>query len=131
MGWFDYPDDVGCFAATGGTESPQCSDGFDNDGDGLTDFDGGQSIHTACSGGACPPGVSDPDTDGVADPDPQCVDRPWRNNERPNRRCGLGFELGLILPLISALARRCRFGRYTHSRDRSGAAGPGVAAPGL
>jgi hypothetical protein len=84
-----------------------CGDGVDNDGDGLADFDGGQSIHGACLAGTCPAGVSDPNGDGVADPDPQCVGRPWRDSERRSG-CGLGFEL--VPCLAPLLARRRRRG---------------------
>jgi hypothetical protein len=77
-GLVDYPEDLGCFGPTLDLEDPECQDGVNNDPaqDGLVDFDGGQSIHGACSGGSCPPGVSDPDLDGVADPDPNCLGKP-------------------------------------------------------
>ena len=54
------------------SESTQCQDGVQNDGEGGIDFDGGQSIHGACSGGVCPPGVADANADGVAEPDSAC-----------------------------------------------------------
>jgi hypothetical protein len=91
----DPPGDPGC--RLDGAEAPACQDGISNDGDGLIDFDGGQSIHGACGGGTCPPGVSDPDGDGVADPDPQCAGKPWKNVEARNASCGLGWELSLAL----------------------------------
>jgi hypothetical protein len=110
-GLADYPADPGCRDAARDFEDPQCQNGIHDDGDGLVDFDGGESIHGACAGGTCPPGVSDPDGDGVADPDPQCVGRPYRNNERPTSSCGLGLELVLLLPGLAALrARRSRAG---------------------
>ncbi len=92
---------------TVGVEASACQDGFDNDVDGKKDFDGGQSIHGACGGGSCPPGVSDTDLDGVADPDPECVDRAWATKEKAS--CGLGFEvLVLISPLLWLRGRRLR-----------------------
>jgi hypothetical protein len=63
-----------------------CNDGVDNDGDGLIDFDGA----------------------GVGGADPQCLDAPWRNREAVARRCGLGFELAVLLPLIRVARRRRR-----------------------
>jgi len=69
---------------------PQCRDGIDNDGQIGTDFDGGESVLGAGNG----------DPDG---PDPQCVGKPWRDREAvypQRRRCGLGAELALLLPLL-------------------------------
>jgi hypothetical protein len=91
----DPPGDVGC-AAPRWKETPQCQDGLDNDGDGHIDFDGGQSIHGACSEGSCPPGVSDLDGDGIADPDLQCQGGPLGLGESP-LGCGAGFE---AIPLV-------------------------------
>lgn len=109
-------DDPGCTSGnpplpdpTRTTESPQCSNGWNDDFDpnAGVDFDGGQSVWGACAGGVCPPGVSDPDHDGIADPDPDCVGKPWRNSEK-TRACGLGVELAALLPLLAALRRRSR-----------------------
>jgi hypothetical protein len=102
-GFVDAPADPGCRDAAGLLENPKCQNGLNDDTDGFVDFDGGQSIHGACTGGTCPPGVSDPNADGVADPDPQCVGAPHRDNEKPNRNCGLGFELAFLLPGLVAL----------------------------
>jgi hypothetical protein len=98
--------------STATTESTECQDGLANDDDGRIDFDGGQSIHGACSGGVCPSGVSDVDSNGVADPDPHCVNRPWRRSEVVS--CGLGAELLGLVPLLGALQR-------ARSRRRSNA----------
>jgi hypothetical protein len=96
-GWVDHPDDPGCRDRFWSREVSQRQDGINNDrgpdpDPGLVDFDGGQSIWGACSGepGGCPLGVSDTDGDGVADPDPQCVGKPWKDQERdPAANCGL------------------------------------------
>jgi hypothetical protein len=103
-GWTDDAEDPGC-TATGIRENPQCQDGVGNDGDGLVDFDGGQSIHGACGGGGCPPGVSDPEGDGVANPDPQCLSAPQRNRESQGG-CGLGAEIAAAFLALPRLRRR-------------------------
>jgi uncharacterized protein YkwD len=82
-GWVDALTDPGCRNEAGAREDPECDDGLDNDGDGLVDWDGL----------------------GWGDPDPQCVDRPWRNRELPPP-CGFGFELLGLLPLLRLLASR-------------------------
>ncbi len=108
-GWADFPDDPGCVSAYGVREDPKCQDGLNNDNDGRVDFDGGESIHGLCAGGSCPAGVSDPDGNGVADPDPQCVGAPQRNSEWPPSSCGLGAELAPLLALLGwRLSRRRR-----------------------
>ncbi len=70
-----------------------CSDGVDNDLDGLIDWDGGAQYN-----------------DGVpiTNPDPQCVGYPWRSSERPSSSCGLGLELTLLLPPLLWMQRRRR-----------------------
>jgi hypothetical protein len=105
--------DLGCGNPTWSTESPECQDGINNDlgqdpNPGLVDYDGGQSIHGYCSDGTCPPGVSDPEADGVANPDPQCIGKPWKTAERSPNTCGLGAELALALPLLIWMRRRRR-----------------------
>jgi hypothetical protein len=90
-------------------EPAACSDGLDNDGDGLIDFDGGQSIWGDCTGepGGCPPEVSDLGNDGIPNPDPQCAGRPWYDRESVSSpSCGLGVELALLLPALFWLRRR-------------------------
>jgi uncharacterized membrane protein len=79
--------DAGCVGPGGGTESPQCSDGADNDGDNRLDWDGA----------------------GIGTPDPQCTG-PTVDKEAATRRCGLGFELALLLPLLGALRARAAGG---------------------
>jgi hypothetical protein len=79
----DFPRDPGCRDPVWPLENPQCQDGLDNDADGRVDWDGGGS------GGR---------------PDPQCT-APWRNLERKGA-CGLGLEVGVLLPLLLLGARR-------------------------
>jgi len=110
------------------SEQTQCQDGVNNDlgqdpNPGLIDFDGGESIYGQCTGVACvppemwpacgcPPEVSDPDGNGVANLDPQCVGKPWRDREATYQRrsypCGLGSELALLLPPLMWVTWRRR-----------------------
>jgi hypothetical protein len=86
--------DPGCAAPTASTESPECQDGIHNDGDGKMDYDAGLFAN----------GSADPEG-----PDPQCVDKPWRNQEAkitPTYACGIGAELALLLPALIWLLRR-------------------------
>jgi hypothetical protein len=99
-GAVDFPADPGCSRNASTNEAPQCNDGADNEGDGLIDFDGGQSIYGACSGGVCPPGVSDPEGDGQADPDPRCPHVLDNTEHQGGGGCGLGAELALALPAL-------------------------------
>ncbi|MDH3686307.1 MAG: putative Ig domain-containing protein, partial [Myxococcales bacterium] len=81
-------DDPGCGGRPSWvSESPECSDGIDNDSDGGIDFDG-------------------------TPPDTHCVEA-WQNRE--STRCGLGFELAFLLPCLMALRRRGP-GRYRGPR---------------
>ena len=101
----------------------ECSDGVDNDGDGLIDFPADPGCKSAESGNErrqCQDGLDNDgdgnfDFDGGASAnhgvalgplDPQCT-QPWRNTERPNA-CGLGAELVLGMPLLSLVAKRRR-----------------------
>jgi subtilisin family serine protease len=78
-GLVDYPDDPGCASPSYGLEDPQCNDGSDNDGDTFIDLD-----------------------------DPECSDA-WDDREAaPRRRCGLGYEIALLLAPIAWLVRRER-----------------------
>ena len=71
-----------------------CSDGIDNDGDGLIDWDGGAAWNDGLP---------------ITDPDPQCVGKPSRNQERKSSYpCGLGIELNLLLPPLLWIHRRRR-----------------------
>ena len=119
---------------------PACADGWDNDGDGFLDFDGGASVNGGVPLGLPDPGCKnamsvtespqcqngiDDDGDGLvdfdggasvnggvpfADPDPQCT-QPFQNNES-RTGCGLGAELAGVVPLLTWLGgRRRRRGR--------------------
>jgi hypothetical protein len=103
-----------------------CSDGVDNDRDGLEDFPADPGCYDAFSAlerPQCNDGL-DNDGDGLVDlADPTCT-AAWRNRERPP--CGLGFELALALPLLHAL---CARGRAGAARGRR-AAGASASIPG-
>jgi formylglycine-generating enzyme required for sulfatase activity len=76
----DYPADPGCAWPASYTENPRCSDGFDNDNDGAIDYPA----------------------------DLQCA-KFWDTNEAaPGPQCGLGYELGVVLPLLWYLRDRRR-----------------------
>ena len=111
----------------------KCADGIDNDGDGATDFAGGDpgcrdaagtTESPQCQNGLDDDGAPGTDFDGgvsvlgvgngdPAGPDPECT-APWRNREAPPaRRCGLGVEL---VPLLGAIVAW---------RTRSARPGPG------
>jgi hypothetical protein len=73
------PSNPGCGSPESNTESPACQDGIDNDGDGLVDF-----------------------------ADPKCSSE-WPYWEKPRHpSCGLGAELGMIVPPLTWLHRRRR-----------------------
>jgi len=81
--------DVGCRNSYGTTETPQCQDGVDNDGQTGIDFDGGAGLN-----------------DGIPidRPDPQCT---FAWIDREEAACGLGAELvGLLALLHLARVRR-------------------------
>jgi hypothetical protein len=70
---------------------PECANGIDDDGDGDIDWDGD------------PGGLGD----GPATADPTCAGRATFHRES-SRSCGLGLELGAILPALGALGSRRR-----------------------
>lgn len=84
-GKVDWPEDEGCRDLAWHREDPKCSNGVDDDGDGKIDWDGGGA--------------------GV-EPDPQCLDAPYKDRE--GTRCGLGAETVLLLAASLAAARRRR-----------------------
>jgi FtsP/CotA-like multicopper oxidase with cupredoxin domain len=87
----DFPADPGCGGPGASREDPQCQDGLDNDHDGSIDFDGGASVFGTA----------------IAPADPQC-NSASRNSEIVVKKCGLGFEVGVAIPLLAALRRRRR-----------------------
>lgn len=86
--------DLGCKAPDGPREDPKCQNGLNDDAKPGTDFDAGVSVLGAGNGN--PQG-----------PDPECVNKPWRADEKPAGSCGLGFEVALVLlPLYARWRRR-------------------------
>jgi len=86
----DGTGDLGCGSPILPREDPQCQDGFDNDGEPGTDFDGGASWYYGTP---------------VDAPDPQCT-VPWLDREASG--CGLGFEVAPLLLLLLLRERRRR-----------------------
>lgn len=112
-GQIDHPADIGCESPDSDIEDPQCDDHLDNDGDGRCDG----SLST-CSDGSAPgdqdcfltpfrdselPVCSDGfdnDGDGLVDlADPHCASADQRSETWVG--CGLGWELTLLLPIIT------------------------------
>ena len=79
-----------------GDEHAECQDGIDNDGDGYTDFDRGLSW-----GGYDPDGA---DGDCILPHYPEGGSVPRSGDGTP--RCGLGPEMGVLVPLLFALRKR-------------------------
>lgn len=106
---------------TGDPPSPACSNGIDDDNDGLVDFGSDPACQTAAfprEDAKCQNGQDD-DADGNIDfdggawtnggvpltaADPQCVGLPWRDREAPNS-CGIGAELALLLAVLGTRRR--------------------------
>jgi len=86
-GLIDYPEDPGCKLSTSNIENPQCDDDIDNDGDLAIDWDGGAA--------------------GAA-PDPNCATAYGKSEKPPAKKCGLGAELAVLLPLAVWWRRRRR-----------------------
>jgi hypothetical protein len=104
-GLVDFPDDPGCTAPDGETESPACDDGADNDGDGrIDDADPGCPFPAALlEDPVCDDGL-DNDGDGEVDfADPHCT-AAWPYSEHGS--CGLGAELVGLLALAMWLEWR-------------------------
>ena len=107
-GMSDYPDDPGCRATLWPEEDPACSDGQDNDGDGMIDgADPGCRDATGLTEAPQCNDGQDNDGDGPIDMADDACTAPYQNSERSGA-CGLGFELALLLPALAALRRRAR-----------------------
>ena len=107
----------GCDAACQ-LEAPDCSDGFDNDGDGLVDYGlaptndpGCGSPLTVRENPQSSNGVDD-DLDGQVDypADTKCKNVK-DNDERTDPPCGLGAELAFVMALLGLAASRRRRAR--------------------
>jgi len=103
-----------------GISTIQCEDGIDNDGDGFTDFAGGDPACLSQEQDSenlpffpCDDGI-DNDNDGLTDfsEDPDCAG--FFLGEESGlplylyRKCGLGIELGVLLPVLLAVRHRRR-----------------------
>jgi arylsulfatase A-like enzyme len=98
---------------------PVCSDGLDNDADGLTDFPadpGCQDASYHIENPRCDNEDDDDDDGGIdwdggsggGSSDGNCVTKPWRDSEEkaPNKGCGLGWELIFVAGALCCLLRR-------------------------
>jgi hypothetical protein len=72
---------VSCASAASPSETTECSDEIDNDGDGFVDWWG---------------------------EDPECFGLPHVRSESPHAPCGLGAELALLVPALQWLRARRR-----------------------
>jgi hypothetical protein len=96
-----------------------CQDGIDNDGDGVTDYAGGDAGCAGAGASVEDPGCDDgrdndgdaaidADGGGAGAPDAYCNGVASSPNEAaPTVGCGIGPELALLLPLVAG-ARRLR-----------------------
>ena len=93
---------------TAAAELTACHDGLDNDGLFGIDFDGGASLDLDEDGFIDT--AFNPATPLVFLPDPQCVERPWRDKEASAKSpgCGLGGEAALIAAAVVGLRARRR-----------------------
>jgi hypothetical protein len=109
-GFTDAGSDPGCSDADDVSEldaSVECDDGQDNDGDGFVDTaDPGCPLPMATTEMPACDDTIDNDGDGLIDfADPQCDELAV---EREGKLCGLGFEVGIVVPLLAWWTRRRR-----------------------
>ncbi|MGH0034155.1 MAG: FG-GAP-like repeat-containing protein [Myxococcota bacterium] len=105
-------------------DTAECTDGLDNDGDGLIDHPADPGCLDADSASEWPECQDGLDNDGdgfvdfdggiarhgypIAMPDPRCIGDPDRQREANKKFCGLGAELLALMPLVWAVRRRRR-----------------------
>ncbi len=106
--------------AVAALQAPACSNGLDDDFDGLVDFpdDPGCLGYTAATESPLCDDGQDNDGDGGVDwnggpsgepADLQCKGNRWHDSETvPPAKCGLGFELAPVLAALAAWAQRRR-----------------------
>jgi hypothetical protein len=100
--------DASTSASNPGSLPGACSDGLDNDGDGLVDLaDAGcRNAGWNIENPGCNDGVNN-DSDGLVDlADPQCT-AAWVKSEKASS-CGLGAELAFLLPALAVWRARRR-----------------------